>query len=148
MWLALACAALLGACRATSELAIDSDPAGAEVRVDDVVVGTTPMRLPFKDYGTRRITLYKPGYLTNSQLVVVEPPWYATFPIDLVTEVLFPVGWHHVQRFQTTLEPGTGTIASPELAVVLRRAEVLRRAGPEGPKRELASGADAAPPPR
>lgn len=144
--LALATASL-GACRATRVLAIDSTPPGAEVRVDDVVVGTTPMRLPFKDFGTRRVTLYKPGYLTHSELVVLEPPWYATFPLDLVTEVLLPIGWRHVQPYEATLVAGSGSIASPELQDVLGRAEALRRAGPEGPERKPDAN-PSVPPPR
>lgn len=133
---AVAALGLLGACRATRELAIDSTPPGAQVRIDDVVVGTTPMRFGFKDFGTRRVTLYKPGYLTHSELVDLEPPWYARFPIDLVTEVLLPFGWHHVQPYEAALTAGSGSIATPELADVLARAEVLRRAGPDGPARQ------------
>lgn len=139
--------ASLVSCRATRALAIDSTPPGAEVRVDDVVVGTTPMRLPFKDFGTRRVTLYKPGYLTHSELVVLDPPWYATFPFDLVTEVLVPIGWHHVQPYAATLVEGSGSIASPELQDVLGRAEALRRAGPEGPERKPDAN-PSVPPPR
>jgi hypothetical protein len=124
----------LASCSATRELEVVSRPPGAEVRVDDVVVGTTPLKLAFKDYGTRRVTLYVPGYLTHSELVELDPPWYATFPLDIFTEVLFPVGWHHVQRYEADLVAGTGSIATPELEDVLARAEALRRAGPEGPE--------------
>lgn len=142
----LACIGGVAACRATRELEIESSPSGAEVRLDDVVVGTTPVHVPFKDYGTRRITLYKPGFVTHSELFELDPPWYATFPIDFLTEVLLPIGWHDVQHYEATLVPGTGSIASPDLADVLSRAEVLRRAGPEGPKRAEPKNGEPKPP--
>jgi hypothetical protein len=129
---ALACSAL-ASCQATRLLRITSTPMHAEVRLDGEKVGVTPIDVPFDYYGVRRVTLYLDGYRTWSQVVPIEPPWFATFPIDIVTEVLVPVGWKDVHVVHAELEPGTGTVLAPDLQSVLDRAETLRRAGPEGP---------------
>jgi PEGA domain-containing protein len=112
---------------------ITSDPPGAETRLDEQIVGRTPLTLKFVHYGQRRITLYLDGYLSHSAVHDIRPPWYARFPFDLFSEVLIPLGWKDVRRFHTVLEPGTGAIPVPDLVGVLQRAESLRRAGPEGP---------------
>ena len=124
----------LPACAARRTLTITSDPAGAEVRIDDVIVGQTPLVLPFFHYGTRRVTFYRPGYLTQSFEVDVEPPWYARFPVDFVTEIFVPVGWRDDHRIHADLRGGDEVRALPALRSVLERAEVLRRAGPLGPR--------------
>jgi len=130
---ALAFALLALACQAERRLVITSEPPGADVRLDGAPVGKTPLRIEFQDYGTRRVTMYKDGFLTHSQVVEVRGPWYARFPIDIFSEVLLPIGWKDVHRVHAQLEPGQGTIPAPDLRSVLDRAERLRRAGPEGP---------------
>jgi len=115
------------------ELVITSEPEGAEVRVDGEPTGRTPLRLPFDHYGTRRFTFYLDGYVTDSQVVEVSPPWYDVFPLDIVSEILLPFGWRDRHEIHSQLRPGTGAIPPPDLTSVLERAEALRRAGPEGP---------------
>lgn len=133
--LLLACAALgTVACRAQRELRITSDPEGATVRVDDVLIGTTPLSMPFVHYGVRRVTFYLDGHQTRSVLAEVRAPWYARFPADLVTEILVPIGWHDVHALHVTLVPGDDTAAGPTLRSVFERAEALSRAGPQGPR--------------
>lgn len=126
----LACAS----CAAQRELRISSDPPGALVLLDDQVVGTTPYEQSFQAYGTRRVTLYRSGYRTSSRLVELIPPWYARFPLDIVSEVLIPVGWKDVHPVDFKLEPESGEVTEPDLRAVLERAESLRRATPEGPR--------------
>jgi hypothetical protein len=137
--LALAAAALAwlacSACVAQRDIVVTSTPPGGKVRLDQrMMPGVTPMTVPFTHYGKRRVTVYLDGYLTYSKRINIKPPWYATFPIDLFTEVLLPIGWHDRRRVHATLEPGEGAILAPDLAGVLQRADTLRRAGPEGPR--------------
>jgi hypothetical protein len=129
----VAAALALCACAVRREMVITSQPEGAEVRIDGEPTGRTPLRLPFDHYGTRRFTFYLDGYVTDSQVVELSPPWYGVFPLDIVSEVLLPVGWRDRHRIHADLVPGTGAIPPPDLDSVLERAEQLRRAGPEGP---------------
>ena len=127
--------AACSACAAERKLVIRSEPPGALVRLDNQVVGTTPYETEFDSYGTRRITLYKDGHVPLSRVLVIEPPWYADFPSDLLSEVLFPIGWKDVREENFTLEPvREGEISSPDLEAVLQRAESLRLAEPAGPR--------------
>jgi hypothetical protein len=133
----LALAALLaplGACATERKLVVTSTPEGALVRLDDTVVGSTPYEIAFDAYGTRRVTLYKQGYQTQSQQVELAAPWYLTFPVDLVTEVLVPIGWRDVRAIHFVLEQDTGPVTRPDLAAVLERAQGLRLAEPSGPR--------------
>jgi hypothetical protein len=136
---ALVGALLAGAsgCRAQRELVINSDPPGARIRLDDVLLAEkTPAHIPFKDYGVRRVTLYLDGYVTYSEAVEVKPPWYGYFPLDFVSEILIPVGWRDRHRLRVKLEPGDTRVESPDLVKVMQRAEELRHVGPNGPKLE------------
>lgn len=128
-----ACSALVG-CRAQRELIVTSEPAGARVRVDDELVGETPLRLPFVHYGVRRVTLYLEGYQSMSVLADISPPWYGTFPADILTEILVPVGWRDDHALHLVLSPGEDSLGGPTLRSVFERAEALRRAGPDGPR--------------
>jgi hypothetical protein len=135
--LALPCAATAAGCRAQRELVINTDPPGAEIRLDGTLLDQrTPAHVPFTSYGVRRITLYLDGYLTYSEAFDVKAPWYAYFPIDILSEIVFPVGWRDRHRLRVKLVPGTAAIPAPDLVRVLQRAEALRRAGPEGPRME------------
>jgi len=133
---ALVAALGLSACQAKRLLIVTSDPPGAQVLLDGVELGTTPLEEPFVHYGTRRLTFYLEGYLTWSDVVAVKPPWYGRFPFDLVSEILVPMGWRDEHRYHAELEQGRGKIDEPDLESVLRRADTLRTAGPEGPRPE------------
>jgi hypothetical protein len=71
-------------------LMVRSDPPGARVIVDGEEVGYTPVGVPFTYYGTRQITLVKPGFETHTELVKVPAPWYEWFPLDFVSDNLLP----------------------------------------------------------
>ncbi len=155
--LATACALLLAGpwltgCAAERTLTITSDPPGALVRLDDEPVGTTPLEIEFLHYGTRRVNYSLEGYLTRSVLIEVRPPWFARFPVDILSEVIFPVGWRDDHAVHTSLTPGAEQLQPPALRSVLERAEALRRAGPSGPRelppRDLPGGSDPAGTPR
>lgn len=143
--LALAALALatLSACRAQRTLEITSEPSECEVRVDGERVGVTPLSLPFEHYGSRRVSLYRTGYRTYSRTVELTPPWYARFPIDLVSEVLLPLGWRDNHSVHVRMQPGVPVLLEPDLQDILERAEGLRRAGPEGPAAPATRNANA-----
>ena len=126
-------AALCSGCAVRRELAIRSNPPGALVRVDDELVGLTPLTFRFEDYGSRLVTFYKEGYRTRSTRIRLRAPWYLRFPVDFVTELLLPFGWRDRREITLDLTPESGTVAPPDFQLVRARAERLRRAGPEGP---------------
>lgn len=126
--------AALAGCRAHRTLEIRTDPPGARVVLDQDVLGPSPVRVEFWHYGVRRITVTHPGYRTYSRQVEVVPPWYARFPIDILSEVAFPVGWQDDHLVEVVLEEGPDVVTAPDVRSVLDRAEILRRAGPEGPE--------------
>jgi hypothetical protein len=128
-------ATVLGSCAVHRELVILSDPSGASVRLDQKMVGETPYRTEFDSFGTRRVTLYREGYRAWSGPVKLVEPWYSQFPFDFFSEVLFPFGWKYRKELRVALEPEGGSVTQPDLQKVLDRAEVLRKAGPEGPER-------------
>ena len=130
--LAMLWAACAG-CAAQRTLTVESDPPGATLRIDDRVVGQTPYHESFSDYGTRRITLYKAGYHSRSEVVTISPPWYARFPIDIFSEIVFPFGWKDPHGYKLKLEAVKGEVMEPDLTPVLERAQALRLAGPDGP---------------
>ena len=71
-------------------LEIRSDPPGAEVYIDGERKGVTPLVHKYAWYGTREVTLIKPDYRTDRQLVVLSAPWWQIFPFDLITDVALP----------------------------------------------------------
>jgi hypothetical protein len=114
-------------------MTIRSNPPGALVYVDDYQIGTTPVSTDFIYYGTRKIRLVKDGYET---LTVRQPfpiPWYEIFPLDFVTENLWP--WEIRDERIVDLAM-SNTVAIPPESVVAR-AEQAR----------LAAGSLPAPPP-
>lgn len=120
----------LAACRTTRTLKVESDPPGAVVRLDEEVVGTTPLEVEFVHGGQRRLSLYRDGYRTWSRRVDLEPPWYARFPLDLLTEVVLPLGLDHEFPFRVTLTVDTSEEEgeAPAIDAYLTRAVALRRA--------------------
>ena len=114
------------ACRAQRELVITSEPPGAEIRLDGKLLPQkTPAHVPFKDYGVRRISLYREGYMRYSEAVDVRAPWYALFPIDLLSEILLPIGWHDRHKLRVKLVRGDTLIAAPDLEKAKKLVETL-----------------------
>ena len=140
---ALALGALLlplAACGGTRTLKVDSSPQGALVRLDEDVIGRTPLEYQFEHYGRRRLSLYLPGYRTYSDKLNLETPWHATFPIDIFTEILLPLQLGYEKSVLIALEPDDGKIVYETLDSFVLRAEVLRD--------ELAIGAGDDPAPK
>ena len=129
----------LAACRTTRVLHVESDPPGAVVRLDEEVIGTTPLDHEFVHGGQRRVSLYLEGYRTWSRRVDLEMPWYARFPMDIVTEVLVPLGLDHEFHVRAALTADTREEGGDEPAVeaYLERAAAVRarertRSGKDG----------------
>ncbi|MEE9583914.1 MAG: PEGA domain-containing protein [Candidatus Brocadiales bacterium] len=91
----------------TRTLTIKTNPPGAQVFVDDELIGESPVEMEFTYYGTRKITIEKrdsDGRLAYERETVyarVSPPYYQRFPLDFVAEVIVPVDIkdRHVLRF-------------------------------------------------
>src|SRR5687768_8431450 len=89
----LALLALLAAtCLSTGcvrrRLTVLTHPPGAQVFVDDQEIGTSPCSSSFVYYGTRKITLMKDGYRTETLYQKINPPWYQIPPLDFASENL------------------------------------------------------------
>ncbi len=130
---AIACS-LLSGCAAQRSLEVRTDPPGAVVLLDGKEIGTTPLSQPFEHYGVRRITVFKSGFQTHSERVKMKAPWYSRFPLDIVSEVLLPFGWKDRHRLRIELVEGEDLEGMPTLRSVIERANLLRLAGPEGPR--------------
>ena len=125
---------LAAACRSHRYLQISSTPQGAEVRLDDEAVGVTPVRVPFEHYGTRRLTFHLAGYRTATRRVHLRPKWYARFPMDILTEVILPLGLTVRKKVHENLVLGEEVMSLPSLRSVIERADTMRNSGPEGPR--------------
>ena len=102
--LLLALPVLLSGC-VERALVIESEPPGAEIWVDGERSGTTPARLPFSHYGAREITLTKGGYALEKGVHPVKAPWYEHFPIDFLSENLWPWTVVDERKFSFALKP-------------------------------------------
>jgi len=86
-------------------LAVTSDPAGARVTIDGKFVGTTPYEQAYHSYGTRSLDLELAGYTSRHELLDVPLPWWQVFPLDVVTDLLLPLGLHDDHAFHYALQP-------------------------------------------
>jgi PEGA domain len=87
--IAVALVALLSATGCVRRrLTVRTQPPGAQVFVDDQEIGTTPCSSSFVYYGTRKVTLIKDGYRTETLYQKMNPPWYQIPPLDFVTDNL------------------------------------------------------------
>jgi hypothetical protein len=98
----------------TRKLFIRSDPPGARVMFDGNFVGTTPYEADFVYYGERRIDLELAGYEWLRSTVNIVQPWWQSFPVDIVTDLIWPGEIHDEQSFAFTLIPRGGESASFE----------------------------------
>jgi hypothetical protein len=124
LFMAIVCLATVvaGAGCVQRRMTIRSNPPGALVYVDDYQIGTTPVSTDFVYYGTRKIRLVKDGYET---LTVRQPfpiPWYEIFPLDFVSENLWPGEIRDERVVDLAMMPAAAT--PPE--EVVARAEQSR----------------------
>jgi hypothetical protein len=117
----LAAACLSSGC-VYRRIIVRSDPPGARVILDGQEVGYTPTGIPFTYYGTRRLTLVKPGFETHTELVTIPPPWYQWFPADFVSDNLLPT--HVADRHDIDRQLSPQTVVP--LDQLQQRADSLR----------------------
>ena len=118
------------------KLLIRSEPPGGVVLLDNKVVGITPTSVPFTFYGTRRVEVRWDPYLESmSRFKTVEetrtlyPPWYQVFPLDFLTEFVWPFTVVDERVFQFALQPEPAQSPEQEerhLDQLLRRADSMR----------------------
>ncbi len=111
-------------------LTVESAPAGAEVRLNGRLVGTTPVTVPFRHYGVYRVELRKAGFETLESEEPVLAPLYARFPLCLFTELLWPGRIRDDDHFLTYELEKPRTPSRPEL---LERADAAARLMPPTP---------------
>ncbi len=130
--LALLCLLAVGPGCVQRRLTIRSSPPGALVYIDDYEIGTTPCSTDYIYYGTRKFRLVRDGYETLVLEQRIPPPWYQYFPLDFVSENVWPGEIRDERTLNFQLVPQR---ISPS-GEVLGRAENLRtssRAGATSP---------------
>lgn len=122
--------ALFVSCGSQHVLRVTSQPSGALVRLDEDVIGTTPLEYEFQHFGHRRISLYRVGYRSYSEPIHLKAPWHARFPWDVFAEILIPLGLDYSKEHHVVLELDDGEQVYESLGTFIERAEDLRRALP------------------
>jgi hypothetical protein len=75
-----------------SRMRISSSPSLADVYINDVHYGRTPVEVPFTWYWHYKVELRKEGYEPSVNMERLRAPVYFWIPFDLVFELLpFPV---------------------------------------------------------
>lgn len=74
---------LLSGCSSRT-LLIESEPSGAEVFVNDVALGRTPVRAGFRHFGVYDVLLTKEGYEPLRVHPKVRAPWFEEPGLDLL----------------------------------------------------------------
>ncbi len=113
-------------------LTVESDPPGAEVRLNGHRVGRTPVTVPFLHYGVYDVELRKEGMATLRAEAPVMAPGYARFPVCLFTEFLWPGTIHDDRKLSYVLKPPV----TPGAKELLERAERAARGAEEARRAE------------
>lgn len=134
-------------------MVVRTNPVGARLQVDGQdIEGRTPLEVPFDWAGVRQVTAMAPGYKVLEAQAKLTDPWYAAFPFDVFTDLLWPGTIEDHQEFEFHLEPYQGRdqplTAAQEAEIderlhgLMVRAEAHRKGGLQGPDRDvLARGA-------
>lgn len=72
------------------KLTINTNPAGAQVFLNDEEIGASPVTTSFNWYGDYNITIRKQGCETLQTHRKLQAPWYDFPPFDFITQVLYP----------------------------------------------------------
>ncbi len=129
--LTLALAALAGCVE--RRMIITSEPAGAEVRLNDAFVGLTPLEVDFTYFGVYDVRLRKDGYQPLVTQRKAKAPFHELPVIDFAA-LLIPTTKRTIIEWHFDLEP-----AVVDNDALMERARELQReyeqggeAGPEG----------------
>lgn len=86
-------------------LSVRTEPPGAEIYIDGVEVGQSPVtNIPFSFYGNREIMAVHPDYAVQKKLAHIRTPWYAHFPLDIFTELILPFNFEDNRYFVMELK--------------------------------------------
>ncbi len=86
-------------------MTVRSEPPGALVLLEGDKIGYTPVSFDTTYYGTREITLVKPGYETLTTMQKISPPWYQIPPLDFFSDNFLPFKLTNRQDFFYALNP-------------------------------------------
>ena len=120
-------------CLAERHLIVETEPPGALVEMDWKAIGETPLDLIIDHPGRRRLFITLDGYEPVLRDVDFPETRSDSFPLDIFTELLNPLPKDRVQSITIKLAPYQ-SVKEIDLTPVLERAELLRRAGPSGPR--------------
>ncbi len=129
-WALLAAAgAAAGGCL-ERQVSITSEPAGAEVWLNDQHVGRTPLSTGFLFYGVYDVRVRKEGYEPVIAAKKARQPWYEMAPFDLAASAV-PARIRTDIKWHFDLQPlGAGLDPEAERAGLLERARDLRAEAP------------------
>ena len=102
---------------------ITTVPDSAEVLLDDVMVGNTPVDLPRPETGTQNVTLRMRGYQPTS--VVISPQTGDTLNLTLDREHAAPSGRRRRPTPQVIVQPATTPVVQPPPRPRPRTTEVV-----------------------
>lgn len=71
-----------------SKVLVTSDPPGADITMNDVHLGRTPVEMPFTWYWYYDFQAEMDGYETTVTRERFRPPFYLEMPFDLVMEAM------------------------------------------------------------
>ncbi len=117
------CALLLAGC-ISRVLQIRSDPPGARVYLNGRELGETPLTHTFTDYGARKLLVAKDEYAPVAEVLTLEAPWWAYFPMDLFVE-LWPA--EVVDRHELSFELAEAASPEANLDRLLSNLDKLRQ---------------------
>jgi hypothetical protein len=118
LWALLVVASVVGCVE--RKLLIRSDPPGADVYIDEVYRGETPLDIPFTFYRARLVELRKDGFEPERFLQPVPVPFYQIIPLDFFFEVMMPFTLVDEHRVERRLEPEPPEIYDREFMDDLR----------------------------
>ncbi len=106
----------------TRHYVVETRPSGANVVIDGVDFGPTPVVRSFMHYGTREFIISHEGKKRMKVWEDIIPPWYQRFPIDFVVEMIWPWEVEILEVFVYELEP----IEELDRPALLERAEEMK----------------------
>ncbi len=118
------CTGLITGC-VERRFVVVSSPPGAMVLVNNQRIGAAPADEFFVYHGKYHIVLVKDGYETLSVIQNVAPRWYEYWPIDFISENIWPLIIRDVRVFPYTMQPAQAVLDDP----ILGRATDLRNQG-------------------
>jgi hypothetical protein len=127
LWLAAALLAGNGCVH--REIEIMSRPPGARVEYDgQPLPDDTPARFEFSWYGWHEMILTKPGYHRERLIILMKPPWYEQFPIDLFSDLLWPGRLYDIHTFPFVLEKAIPMDDVPDDEKTAMKSGLIERA--------------------